>query len=169
MPRITRPFLFCVTLLSITISALACLSSHGQAAIDKEPLAPFRWEKRVFIIFGNSKHTDMASAQYAAFFPRYESGVHERDMAVITVFNQEKEVTITTQAPLTLRPDDKPSAEALLNRYNIGRAHFYAVLIGKDGTLKGSWAEPVSPEKIFAIIDAMPMRQREMQAQESAP
>ena len=36
------------------------------------------------------------------------------------------------------------------------------VLIGKDGTVKASWTEPVKIKTIFEIIDAMPMRKREI-------
>ncbi|MGR3359827.1 MAG: DUF4174 domain-containing protein [Paracoccus sp. (in: a-proteobacteria)] len=38
---------------------------------------------------------------------------------------------------------------------------FAVLLIGKDGGVKRIWHEPVDPEDIFALIDAMPMRRRE--------
>ena len=40
-------------------------------------------------------------------------------------------------------------------------AGFAVVLIGKDGGIKQVWRDPVAPDDIFAVIDAMPMRQRE--------
>ena len=40
---------------------------------------------------------------------------------------------------------------------------FAVVLVGKDGTVKEVWHAPVAPKAIFALIDAMPMRQEEMQ------
>ena len=39
---------------------------------------------------------------------------------------------------------------------------FAAVLVGKDGGEKFRSEGPVSPEVLFEIIDAMPMRRREM-------
>lgn len=36
------------------------------------------------------------------------------------------------------------------------------VLVGKDGTVKKIWHDPVDPKKIFTIIDSMPMRKKEM-------
>ncbi len=39
---------------------------------------------------------------------------------------------------------------------------FAVVLVGKDGTVKKVWRAPVDPKQIFTIIDAMPMRQNEM-------
>ena len=39
---------------------------------------------------------------------------------------------------------------------------FAVVLVGKDGSVKKVWRDPVDPKSIFTIIDAMPMRQKEM-------
>jgi hypothetical protein len=39
---------------------------------------------------------------------------------------------------------------------------FSVVLIGKDGGEKLRRATPLSPEELFAIVDAMPMRRAEM-------
>ena len=39
---------------------------------------------------------------------------------------------------------------------------FKAVLVGKDGTAKQSYDAPVAAAAVFAAIDAMPMRQQEM-------
>ena len=39
---------------------------------------------------------------------------------------------------------------------------FAVVLVGKDGSVKKVWKDPVDPKAIFSIIDAMPMRQQEM-------
>ena len=39
---------------------------------------------------------------------------------------------------------------------------FAVVLVGKDGGVKKVWRDPVDPKSIFTVIDAMPMRQREM-------
>ena len=39
---------------------------------------------------------------------------------------------------------------------------FAVVLVGKDGSPKRVWHVPVEPARVFALIDAMPMRRREM-------
>ena len=56
-----------------------------------------------------------------------------------------------------LRPGD-PTATDL----GVANATFATVLVGKDGEAKSRWSHPVEPATIFAEIDAMPMRQREM-------
>ena len=43
-----------------------------------------------------------------------------------------------------------------------GTKSFSVVLIGKDGGEKLRRTTPLSPEELFAIVDAMPMRRAEM-------
>jgi hypothetical protein len=42
------------------------------------------------------------------------------------------------------------------------------VLIGLDGTVKRRWESLPEAEDLFSIIDAMPMRQRELKEREEA-
>ena len=42
------------------------------------------------------------------------------------------------------------------------RPHFEAVLVGKDGGEKLRATTPLTSERLFEIIDAMPMRRQEM-------
>ena len=44
-------------------------------------------------------------------------------------------------------------------------SRFTVVLVGKDGTAKLREKRAVSSDDLFALIDAMPMRQREMREQ----
>ncbi|MDP9455643.1 MAG: DUF4174 domain-containing protein [Actinomycetota bacterium] len=53
-------------------------------------------------------------------------------------------------------------AAAVRERFGAEPGSFAALLIGKDGTVKHRFGEPVGPGEIYALIDAMPMRQREM-------
>jgi hypothetical protein len=70
------------------------------------------------------------------------------------------------------RPDlDQRNIEVLTEahpgsklRKSLGVAEhgFAVVLVGKDGSVKKVWRDPVDPHQIFTIIDSMPMRQQEM-------
>lgn len=67
-----------------------------------------------------------------------------------------------TQAALLL-----PALAGLIERdfvvqTQFGAKSFYVVLVGKDGGEKLRRATPLSPEELFAIVDAMPMRRAEM-------
>lgn len=46
------------------------------------------------------------------------------------------------------------------------RPHFEAVLVGKDGGEKLRSPEPLTPERLFETIDAMPLRLQERRRQE---
>ena len=50
----------------------------------------------------------------------------------------------------------------LHKKYAVKEGIFMVVLIGKDGSEKFRTVELLLPQKLFAIIDAMPMRQAEM-------
>ena len=57
---------------------------------------------------------------------------------------------------------DGADARALRTRFRVRPESFAVVLVGKDGTAKDRWAEPVPMGEVFRLIDGMPMRQREM-------
>ncbi|HMQ58040.1 MAG TPA: DUF4174 domain-containing protein [Rhizobiaceae bacterium] len=62
---------------------------------------------------------------------------------------------------------DEP-ANTLRAAFGIFEEGFTTVLIGKDGGVKYRAGEAVSARKLFALIDAMPMRKAEMEAQAKA-
>lgn len=53
-------------------------------------------------------------------------------------------------------------AEGRRQALGVGEGPFAAVLVGKDGTVKLRSDEPVPAEELFDLVDAMPMRRREM-------
>ncbi|WP_166395049.1 DUF4174 domain-containing protein [Rubrobacter marinus] len=57
-----------------------------------------------------------------------------------------------------------PPAEvaAVRERFGVEPGAFTALLVGKDGTVKHRSDEPVGLEELYALVDAMPMRRREM-------
>jgi hypothetical protein len=52
--------------------------------------------------------------------------------------------------------------ESLFKKYKASTQNFTFILLGKDGGEKIRSHEPVNLEKLYQIIDAMPMRQAEM-------
>ena len=55
-------------------------------------------------------------------------------------------------------------AVALRGRLGLAGGDFRAVLVGKDGGAKLASGEPIPPQRLFATIDAMPMRRDEARA-----
>ena len=95
--------------------------------------------KRQILIFGNDEHPSLVQQQIA-LFDKEVTGIKERDLKIIIV-----------------------SKDDLLNKkYQIKTGLFTVILLGKDGTEKFRTDEILLTQKLFAIIDAMPMRQAEM-------
>ena len=68
-----------------------------------------------------------------------------------------KERDIQVHEVIGLKPN-----EAMFKKYKASAQIFTFILIGKDGGKKIRSHEPVNLEKLYQIIDAMPMRQAEM-------
>ena len=95
--------------------------------------------QRQILIFGNDKHSSLVKQQLA-LFDEQVAGIKERDITIKVV-----------------------AKEDLLNKkYLVNTGSFTIILFGKDGTEKFRTEEILLPQKLFAIIDAMPMRQAEM-------
>lgn len=52
------------------------------------------------------------------------------------------------------------------NEFGVESGSFAAILVGKDGTEKARFMEPIAPDKLFRLIDGMPMRKRETRRRE---
>ena len=53
-------------------------------------------------------------------------------------------------------------ATVLRSHYRVGAGQFTVILVGKDGGEKYRAERVVDPDELFALIDTMPMRRREM-------
>jgi len=63
--------------------------------------------------------------------------------------------------------EDSSEASAARAHFRVEGGSFAAVLVGRDGGEKHRSSEPIVPEKLFEIIDAMPMRRREMREKDA--
>jgi hypothetical protein len=86
---------------------------------------------------------------------RQEKEVLDRDLLVFHIL--EKGDTKLGNVPLS-----EGSGDYLREKFSINSGTFTTLLIGKDGGVKLRSQGPVELEEIFSLIDAMPMRQREM-------
>ena len=97
---------------------------------------------RVLLVFASSDE-NKSYLEQKRLLEDAESGMLERDL--VTSF-------VTDSDPL--RADYSVSED------------FMVILIGRDGTEKERFSEPVEPASLFDIIDQMPMRRREMKEQQ---
>lgn len=101
--------------------------------------------KRQVLLFYNEAGSQLRNKQVALL---HEAGkdLAERDMEV-HVYNT-------------------ASAAAEVAKWNIKIASpFTGILIGKDGGEKLRWDSVITTDKLFGVIDAMPMRKEEMKRQ----
>lgn len=106
-------------------------------------LENLRWHSRVFLIFAIDAE-DRNLKQQTAITDAHAPGFFERDTKVFSVVGHSAE------------------AQRLRGKLGVGDAGFTVVLVGKDGSVKFKSDLPINTEKLFATIDAMPMRQDEM-------
>lgn len=107
--------------------------------MSESDLSSFRWTHRPLVVFGPSPQA-AAVVEQRWLLAGNEAGLREREVQLVEVFEA-----------------DHPLRE----RFTVAGDDFVTILVGKDGTEKSRWTEPVEMERIFALIDEMPMRQRE--------
>lgn len=108
-----------------------------------DPLASYVWNSRVLVVTAPSE-TDPQLLAQRRMYDEARAGASERDLVLIVATG------------------DTPQASALRRRLGLAGG-FQAVLVGKDGNAKLASAKAVSTDRLFALIDTMPMRRQEMQ------
>lgn len=113
----------------------------------------YRDKNRPLLLFAPSPD-DAALREQLAAVEAHRAGFDERDMVLLVVY--------PTGGTATDAEISHVDADALRNRFGVAEDEFFAVLIGKDGTEKLRSERGVEMDDPFRLIDAMPMRQREM-------
>lgn len=117
-------------------------------------LEPYRWRKRLILLFGPSAENETHQVQTKEL-EAARAGLEDRDLVVFHLLSDGSG-----------RSEEESPAQdeiaALQDRFKVAKNAFTFALIGKDGTVKRRAEEPVRVDDLFAQIDAMPMRRREM-------
>lgn len=129
--------------LAATLLGAVMLSAGAASAASPDPLLPYRWKQRVVLVL--AAPDDPALAGQRRLFAPAARDFAEREMVVLE----------PSEAEATL----------LRRRYRTAARGFVLVLVGKDGEGKYRAVATVAPETLIAQVDAMPMRQDEMQRQ----
>ncbi|MDX1741506.1 MAG: DUF4174 domain-containing protein, partial [Rhodothermales bacterium] len=119
-----------------------------------DTLDDLRWKNRLLIVL-HTDSTSVALQQQTEWWRAEQEEADERELLLIAV---EPGGTGTIGSE-SLR---RPLVEEIAARFHRAGRDFEVVLVGKDGTEKERWQEPVPMGRVFALIDAMPMRRREM-------
>lgn len=120
----------------------------GADNIQAQSLSSLKWQKRIIILMDAAGDTEIRNEQLSAF-DSFKSDMEERDLLIFCYDGRQ-----------LLDADLNPSSYKLTS---VNDLSFQGViLIGKDGGIKLKESFPVAPERIFALIDGMPMRRAEL-------
>ena len=152
---IALTLLACIVLLPVSKADIAQGSTNHAIKMSSFNLSSQKWKNRVLIVFAPSvdNHTYQQQMQ---LLQEHNSGFADRDLVLV-------QVLATDESYANRQSIDESSAAKLRDRFGVDKGNFRVILVGKDGGVKRSDATPVQATAIFKEIDAMPMRQQEMQ------
>ncbi len=120
-------------------------------------MATYRWKKRPLLLFAPSAG-DVSLVAQLTEVGNALAAFNERDMALVVVLEKGQSEADGQEIPGT-------AGARLRSHYGVPAGQFALRLVGKDGGVKRRANAPVTMQTLFDQIDAMPMRQREMQDQ----
>lgn len=122
----------------ILMGMLASTNDTEAAQLDA-----LRWKNRVLVVI--APDGDFAAAKQRQIYRKSETGMIERAIVLVEALG------------------DGAREREIRARLGADGDRFQVLLIGKDGNTALTSKVPVEAEELFAKIDAMPMRRREMQ------
>jgi hypothetical protein len=129
--------------LELAVPAVAGVLAMSSASADADPLARYRWNARVLVVFAADEGDPQLTRQKGLLVGA-RHGVAERDLVVLEAVGSSSE------------------ADRLRRQLGVPGGEFRAVLVGKDRGAKLTDTAAIAPDRLFATIDAMPMRRQEM-------
>ena len=122
-------------------NVVLAVATVTQATAD--PLSAARWKNRVLVVMAPTS-TDENLATQRGIIEAATRGMEERHLILIEAVGENS------------------SARMLQRRLGVTSKDFRAFLVGKDGHTAISSSEPLTSDRLFRNIDAMPMRRDEM-------
>ena len=122
-------------------------------------LGKYKRKKRPLLLFTSSEDNP-AYIRQKEMIQASAQGIAERDMVVVEMVGQDK---VYVDGNL----QKQRQSQALRQRFQVAPDAFAMVLVGKDGTEKYRSSAPVITDKIFSLIDRMPMRRQEMRQKDN--
>ncbi len=113
-----------------------------------------QWKDRVILVFSPDLQSNDFKKQME-LFEQEDAEVKDRNLVIYQLSPQKG---INPKGELI----DSSDLTALYQSYNVSAKAFAVILIGKDGGRKFTAEELTEPEKLFRLIDSMPMRRAEM-------
>jgi hypothetical protein len=136
-----KPLLLVPVLFSVLAGSAQDLSKH-------------KWENRLILILTTDENNSAFQSQLAEF-RKDLTGLKERKLIIYQVMPGEYKIG--------LDGTNKKKSGRLYNDYKKTDSGFEVILLGLDGGIKLQQNELLNLEKLYATIDVMPMRRRELE------
>jgi hypothetical protein len=121
------------------------------SALHAQNLSQHLWKNRVIVILSED---NAAFQRQMLAFKSNKKGMNERSLIVYHLKSDEYEQVMPKR--------DVQKSTNLFEKYKQANASFILILFGLDGGIKLRQTDFLSCEKLFAIIDSMPMRSSEL-------
>ncbi len=137
-------------LIQYCIALLLFLPFMSQA----QDLSKHHWKNRLVVVVADSASDELLNEQLEILSPEAE-GLEDRKVLVYQV---------TPDATLIgdERVGEGEESKTLHHRFSPSGKNFQVLLIGLDGGVKYRQSKPISIEKLYGLIDRMPMRKLEI-------
>lgn len=135
------------------LSLIIAISIMTSMPLTAQPIAHHQWKDRLILLFSPQLEGNTAIKQLD-HFQEDQAAVKERDLLIYQISPKKG-----------LGPKGTLSVEQLewfYNYYHVGKDEFNLLLIGKDGSEKLRSERWIDRQKVFDLIDGMPMRRAEM-------
>ena len=141
-------------LLAMMTAAVMIIGGSRNAPACPLDLSQFQWKNRLLFLFAPNRDHPFFDVLHKALTTQ-KADVADRDLAIFEILGS---------GPSSINTNylDPQTAQSLRDKFDIARSEFTVILIGKDGGIKLNRQDQTRLEDLFALIDAMPMRQEEM-------
>lgn len=135
------------------LTLLIILIFYGMTS-KAQDLQQYQWENRIIVVYSNETELDLVSKQLDLLMEE-SNKLSERKLVVIQA---------TKDRYKTIFPENSEwVSSSLKDELKISRkTEFEVFLLGLDGGIKLRQQEIVQTEKLFSLIDGMPMRKAEI-------
>ena len=118
-----------------------------------QDLSDHEWKNRIVLILADQPENEKLGRQLK-LFKNEKNGMEERKLIVYSITPE--------QYKTGWKKGKWKKSEKLYSQYKKEDAPFEVILLGLDGRVKLRQTEILSTNKLFSVIDAMPMRRNEL-------
>lgn len=117
-------------------------------------LEKHQWKNRVVLLISSEENNELLSKQIE-ILKQENKGLQERKLIIYEVYKD--------YYKYNFQPKNQKSTD-LYHQFNPTNKPFKIVLVGLDGGIKLNQTKILSVEKLFTLIDGMPMRRHEIKS-----